>query len=166
MTNDIEPNEEARTLAAELLERVSLDAAGEIFDEHDPSSWQVADDASVETIKRGPIRFKIVDADAVALAMAVGVIHSNDPAVLCLLVAVEQAGDAPEPSIGQFVVLPTGEPGVSLVFLVSATYADLHDSASPDLGPNASHNGAFDTMEPGQALLVQVFDAEDGDQQA
>ena len=157
MNDDFEPNEEVRTIAADLLARIALDANSAPFDDDDPETWVEADEALAEVVRLGPVRFKIIDADATDLALAAGAIEAGDPPVLCMQVAFDQIDGAPKPCIGQYIVLPTDEPNVSLTFVVWITHADLHDPATPDLGPDAVRNEALDALQPGEVLLVQVI---------
>jgi hypothetical protein len=155
MTQDIDPSDEARALAAELFDLLALRENGEPFDYSSEEEAAKADSVVPQFVALGPVRFKIIDADASHLAVAAGVMEPGSPA-LAMRVAFEQAENVPTPSMGQHVILPTDEPGVSIVFLVVLTHADLH--AGPDLGPGAERNTDFDALEPGQGLLVQVFD--------
>lgn len=154
------PNAQARAIAADLLQRVALDASGAPFDDDDPTTWNEADAAMPEIVSLGQVKFKIVDADATDLAVAVGAVEPGAQ-VLCLRAEFEATNGAPAPAIGQVVVVPTEEPTVKLTFGVWATYDDLHSPEAPDLGPDAIRNPALDVLEPNQALLVQVLDAED-----
>lgn len=154
-----EPDQQARTLAAELIQRVAIDESGAAFDENDSSTWGEADAAIPEIVSLGNTRFRIVDEDATDLAVAAGAIAPGDT-VLCLRVEFD-AADAAMPDLGQVVVVATEEPGVKLMFGCWMTYDALHDPSAPDLGPDAERNPAFDVLEPGQALLVQVLDAEE-----
>ena len=146
-----------RTLAAQLMQRITLDANGLPFDDANPETWDEAASTKSEIIRLGPIRMKVIDPDAVDLAIAAGAINAGDREV-CLRVSIEQADGGLEPSTGQYIVLPTEEPGVSLTFFIWISHADLHDPAAPDLGLGAMRNEALDVLEPGQALLVQVLD--------
>ena len=161
MNDDIQPDDTARTLAARLFDRLALNADGQPFDDSDPETWQAADEAAPEVVHLGAAHFTIVDADAVDLAVAAGAIEPGQAPTLCMRVAFQQAEGALVPSIGQYIVLPTDEPDVSIVFIVAATHEDLNDPAAPDLGPDAVRIDAFNVFQPGQALLVQVFDHAD-----
>lgn len=152
-----EPHDQARILAAELLERVALDANGAMFNDDDPATWADADAAAPEIVSLGPVRFRIVDADAVDLAVAAGAIESGDK-TLCLRVQFDTANGAPVPTIGQVVAVSTDEPGVTLAFGVWLTHADLHASEAPDSGFDAVRNPPLDVLEPNHALLVQVIE--------
>lgn len=154
------PDAQARAIAADLLQRIALDDNGASFDDDDPTTWKEADAAVPEIVSLGQVKFKIVDADATDLAMAVGAIGAASP-LLCLRAEFETANGAPVPAIGQVVVVPTEEPAVKLTFGVWATYDDLHSPEAPDLGPEAIRNPALDVLEPNQVLLVQVLDSED-----
>lgn len=161
MNDDIQPDDTARTLAAQLFDRLALGADGQPFDDGDPETWGAADAAEPEVVHLGAARFRIVDADAIDLAVAAGAIEPGQAPTLRMRVAFEQAVGAPVPSIGQYIVLPTDEPDVSIVFIVAATHEDLNDPAAPDLGPDAVRVEALDVFQPGEALLVQVFDHAD-----
>lgn len=152
------PNSQARAIAADLLQRVALDASGAPFDDDDPTTWDEADAATPEIVSLGQLKFKIVDADAMDLAIAVGAIEP-DAQLLCLRAQFEATDGAP--ALGQVVVVPTDEPAVKLTFGIWATYDDLHSPEAPDLGPDATRNPALDVLAPNQALLVQVLDAGD-----
>ena len=146
-----------RTLAGQLMQRITLDANGLPFDDANPETFDEAASTKPEIIQLGSIRLKVIDSDAVDLAIATGAINAGDREV-CLRVWIDQADGAPEPSMGQYIVLPTDEPGVSIVFFIWTSHADLHDPAAPDLGLGAMRNEALDALEVGQALLVQVLD--------
>jgi hypothetical protein len=158
MNDDLDPPEEVRMLTAELLARMALNADGQPVYDGAPENWAEIDATPDEIVRRGPVRFKIIDSDAVDLAIATGAVDEDSLPTLCLRVRFEVAEGAPEPVMGQFVVLPTDEPGVSIVFRVCVTHADLHDPDAPDLGPGAVRNEAFDALAKDQALLVQVLD--------
>jgi len=155
MYQDLEPTDEARTLAAELFDSIALRPDGRPFDFRNPEEAEEALSAAAQVIALGPVRFKIVDADASALAVAAGVIEPGDPA-LAIRVTFEQAGNAPPPNLGQHIVLPTENPEVSILFLVALTHADI--DAEPDLGPEVERNADLDMLQAGEGLLVQVFD--------
>ena len=55
------------------------------------------------------------------------------------------------------IVALDADEGVSVLFKVVITHADLHDPAAPDLGPDAVRNEALDALQPGEVLLVQVI---------
>ncbi|MDM0018375.1 hypothetical protein [Variovorax saccharolyticus] len=152
-----EPDGQARTLAAELLERVALDAHGALFNDDDPATWADADAAVPEIVSLGPVRFRIVDSDAVDLAVAAGAIEPGDK-TLCLRVQFDASNDAPAPALGQVVTVTTDEPGVTLAFGIWLTHADLHAAEAPDFGSDAMRDSTFDVLEPNQALLVHVLD--------
>ncbi len=163
--NDIEPNTEARALAAELLARMTLSAEGDplTFDESDPDTWAAADAAQQEVVRLGAVRFKIVG-DAEELAAALGAVDADEMPVVCLRVAFEQAEGVPAPVVGQYIVVGTDEPNVSVIFQVRMTFDFLQaDPDEPDLGPNAVRNQAIDVLQPGEGLLVQVFDADESE---
>ena len=151
-----EPDGQALTLTAELLARVALDANGAMFNDDDPATWADADAAVPEIVSLGPVRFRIVDADAVDLAVAAGAIEPGDK-TLCLRVQFDMSNDAPAPAMGQVVAVATEEPGVTLAFGIWLTHADLHASEAPDFGPGAVRNPALDVLAPSQVLLVQVI---------
>jgi hypothetical protein len=159
MTDKFKTADNAPDLVGALLEEVTLDANGEFFDGNDPDSWEAADQAPIEVVSHGAVRFKIVDADATDLALATGFIDPDGPLALSLRVAFEEAEGAPQPVTGQYIVLPTSA-GVNITFMVVITRSDLDDPAAPDLGPGAVHNEAFDALEAGQGLLVQVLNDE------
>lgn len=152
-----EPDDLARTVAAELLHRVALDESGAPFDSSNPDTWQAEDDAEPEVIRLGPVRLRVVDSDPTELALAAGAIEEGSPPNVCMLVEFDLDESAPHPSMGQYVVLPADD-DVSLVFYVFLSFDDLHDSAAPDLGEGAVRNFALDVLKPSQALLVQVVE--------
>ena len=160
MNDDLHSSARAPALAAELFERMALTGDGLPFDDADPSTWAAADAAEPEVVRLGAVRFRIVDADAADLAVAAGAIAVGD-ALLAMRVVFDTVEGAPEPVSGQYVVLPTGEPGVSLLFRVWTTHADLHDQAAPDLGPNSVRSEGLDAVKVGEALIVQVLDADE-----
>ncbi|MDQ0591002.1 hypothetical protein [Variovorax paradoxus] len=161
MNDDTQPTTDARALDAELFDRLALNADGQPFDDNDPETWEAADEAEPEVVHLGAARFKIIDADAFDLAVAAGAIEEGSPPTLCMRVALDPGAQAPMPAIGQFLVVATDEPNVSILLRVWLTYDDLHDPAAPDLGPHAMRNEALDVLEKDQALLVQVFDEGD-----
>lgn len=156
------PDDQARTLAADLLQRVALDASGAEFSDDDPETWADADAIEPEIVRLGPVRFKIIDADAAALAQAVGAIEDGPPPSLCMRVAFDQAAGQPDPCAGQYVTLQAHE-NVTLIFRVWITHEDLHDPAAPDFGADAQRDPVLDTLEPGEALLVQVLAEEESE---
>lgn len=155
MSHDLEPSDEARAMAADLFDLLALRENGEPFDYSSEEEAAKAESTVPQFVALGPVRFRILDADASPMGIAAGVMEPGSLA-LAMRVAFEQAENAPTPCMGQHLVLPTDEPGVSIVFLVVLTHADLH--AGPDLGPGAERNADFDALGPGQGLLVQVFD--------
>jgi hypothetical protein len=159
---DLLPDSAARALAAQLFDRLTLDASGAPFEDGDPDAWQSADAAEPEIVQLGQVRFQIVDTDATDLALAVGAIQGPE-ALLCVVVEFEAAEGGPEPAIGQYVILPTEVPGISVTFVIWTTHEDLHDSAAPDLGANAVCIDVLNALQPRQALLIQVVDVEGED---
>lgn len=153
---DPEPTDEVKALTAALLDRLALDAEGQPFDEDDPATWAEADAAESEFVRRGQVRFKIIDADAHALARAAGAVEDGAPSVLCIRVAFDQAAGQPEPCAGQYVTLQADE-NVTLIFRVWITHVDLHDPAAPDFGTEAQRDPVLDALQPGEALLVQML---------
>lgn len=113
-------------------------------------------------MRLGPVRFKIIDADARALAIAAGAIEDGAQPALCMRVAFDQAAGQPEPCAGQYVTLQADE-NVTLIFRVWITHADLHDPAAPDFGADAQRDPVLGTLEPGEALLVQVLAEEESE---
>jgi hypothetical protein len=160
LNDDLHPSAHAPALSAELFERMALTADGVPFDDADPSTWAAADATEPEIVRLGAVRFRIVDADAADLAVATGAIASGD-VLLAMRVVFDTVEGAPEPVSGQYVVLATAEPDVSILFRVWITHADLHDPAAPDLGPNAVRSEALDALRAGEALIVQVLDADE-----
>lgn len=161
MNDNLQPNDAALPLAAELFDRLALGADGQPFDDDDPETWGAADAAAPAAVFLGATRFIIVDANAIDLAVAAGAIEPGELPTLCMRVTFEQAEGAPVPCIGQYLSVATDEPNVSILFRIWLTHSDLHDPAAPDLGPNAVRNEALDVLEPSQALLVQVVDNEE-----
>lgn len=147
----------AITLTAELLDRLALDGEGQPFNDDDPATWAEADDAAPEIVLRGQARFKIVDADARALALAAGAVEDGAPPSLYMRVEFDQGANQPLPRMGSYVVVPTDEPDVSLTFVCWLTHEDLQDPAGPDFDVGAQRDPALDALRPGQALLVQVL---------
>jgi hypothetical protein len=146
---NLDPNNSAVSVTVDILQLVVLDAGGVPFSDDDADTWQAADEAEPEYVHVSSSRLKIV-AEASDLAVAVGAIERGE-AVLCLRAAFEMQ----TPAAGQYVTLDAG--GVPLVFLVAATHQDLHGTDGPDLGPDAMYDEAFDELQPGEALLVQVL---------
>lgn len=161
MNNNIQPDDTALPLAAQLFGHLALGADDQPLNGGDPETWNAADTAEPVAVHLGPARFTVVDADAIDLAVAAGAIEPGELPTLCLLVAFEQAEGALVPSIGQYLSVATDEPSVSVLFYVWMTYSDWHDPDAPDLGPDALRNEVFDVLEPNQALLVQVVEYEE-----
>ena len=157
------PDDDARTVAAELLQRIALDVGGALFDDGDPDTWDEADATDPEIVRLGPARFKIVSADAGDLAIAVGAIEPGD-LTPCWLVQFAADKGAPQPSMGLYLNIATEEPGVSVLFRLWITSFDVNDPAAPDFGSGATRNPALDAIagHPGRALLVQVFGDDQG----
>ena len=153
------PDDQAQTLAAELLQRVALNADGQPFDDDEPATWAEADAAEPEVVRRGQARFRIIDAYARALALAAGAVEDGPPPALCMRVAFDQAAGQPEPCAGQYVTLQADE-NVTLIFRVWITHADLHDPAAPDFGTETHRAPVLYALQPGEALLVQVLPEE------
>lgn len=160
MNDEIQPDDTARAIAAELFDRLVLNADGQPFDHSDPETWQAVDEAESEVVHLGAARFAIIDADAVDLAVAAGAIEPGQAPTLCMRVAFEQTEGAPVPSIGQYLTVATEEPAVSILFRIWLTHADLHCPDAPCLGPGAMCNEALEVLQPSEALLVQVLDNE------
>lgn len=157
MTPDIEPTESARSIAAQLFDRLTLSADGLPFDESNPDTWENAENAEPEIVRLGATRFRILDANAKALGVAAGAIELGEVGTLCMRVAFEEVDGAPAASIGQYVSVLTAEGEVAILFRVWLTYSDLHDPVAPYLGTDAMCNEVLQVLEPGQGLLVQVF---------
>lgn len=166
-SQDHEPTEEARILAANLIASAMLRADGTTLDEGSPEGCSELLDAEAdghepELVNLGGLRVQIVDAEANALALAVGAIDADSPPTLCVRAKIETNGDTPEPEAGQIVVLPTTEDGVWLTFRVWLTY-DFVNAPPPaefGLGPEAVRNPAFDELQRDEVLLVQLLDGE------
>ncbi len=154
-----EPNNDVKAMTAELLDRLALDAAGQPFDDQDTEVWQVADEAVPEVVRLGFVKFEIIDPDATALAMAAGAIDEDTPPTLCMRVRFANTDDELQRRSGQYIALDT-DAGVKLLFVLWLTGEDVHDTAPAefDLGLGAARNEALDVLQPGEALLVQVFD--------
>lgn len=150
---NIDPNNSTASVTADILQLVVLDAGGVPFSDSNPGTWQAADEAEPEYVHVGSARLKII-AEASDLAVAVGAIERGE-AVLCLRVAFETGEAVQTPAAGQYVTLDAG--GVPLVFIVAAAHQDLRGTDGPDLGPDAMYDEAFDVLQPGEALLVQVL---------
>ena len=150
------PDDQARTVAADLLQRVALDASGAEFNDDDPDTWADADVAEPEIVRLGLVRFKIIDNDARALAIAAGAIEDGALPALCMRVAFDHAAGQPEPCAGQYVTLQADE-NVTLIFRVWITHADLHDPAEPEFGADAQRDPVLDSLQAGEALLVQLL---------
>ncbi|VTU25039.1 hypothetical protein SRS16CHR_03580 [Variovorax sp. SRS16] len=165
MTNehqDPEPTDEVKALTADLLDRLALDADGQPYDDNNPGTWAEADAAEPEVVRLGQARFKIIDADAQALALAAGAVEDGAPPALCMRVAFDQAAGQPQPCAGQYVTLQADEK-VTLIFRVWITHADLHDQAAPDFGADAQRDPVLYALQPGEALLVQVLPQEESE---
>lgn len=159
------PDDQARALAAELLQSVALNADGQPFDDDDPTTWGEADATEPEVVRLGAVRFRVIDSDPTELALAAGAIEADSPPNLCLLVEFADDEGAPQPTTGQYLNVATEEPGVSLLFRTWLTTGDLRDPAAPDFGPEAVRNEALAAIadHPNRGLLVQVFGDEEDD---
>lgn len=163
MNERLHSNVVGPALDAQLFESIALTADGDAFDDADPSTWAAADSTEPEIVRLGAVRFRIIDPDAADLAVAADAIDGGE-AVLAMRVAFEIVDGSLAPMTGQYLVLPTGEPNVSIMFRVWLTHADLHDPAEPDLGPDVQRNEALDVLLPGEALLVQTLENYAGQQ--
>lgn len=163
MNDNIQPDDTALPLAAQLFDRLALGADGQPFDDGDPETWGAADAAEPVVVFLGPARFAVVDADAIDLAVAAGAIEPGELPMFCMRVAFEQAEGAPVACVGQYLSVATDEPGVNILFRIWLTGSDLNDPGAPNLGPDAVRNVALDVLEPHQALLVQVFEDEEAE---
>lgn len=152
-----EPTDEVKSITAELLDRLALDANGQPFADGDPNTWQAEDETEPEVVRLGFAKFKIVDPYATSLALAAGAIDSDSPPTLCMHVRFENAADQPKLRSGQFIALDTSA-DVKLLFKVWLTAEDVHALAPEgfDLGPGTD-NEALKVLQPGEALLVQVL---------
>lgn len=159
------PDDQARTLAAELLQSVALNATGQPFDDDDPVTWGEADNTEPEVVRLGSVRFRVIDNDPTELALATGAVEEGAPPTLKLLVEFADDEGAPQPTMGQYLNIATDEPGVGVLFRVWVTSADLHDPAAPDFGLGAVRNEALAAIadHPNRGLLVQVFGDEEDD---
>lgn len=157
------PDDQARALAAELLQSVALNADGQPFDDDDAASWDEADNTEPEVVRLGSVRFRVIEGDPAALATACGAIEEGAPPTLALLVEFADDEGAPQPTTGQYLNIATDEPGVSALFRVWTTSADLHDPSAPNFGPDAVRNEALAAIDdhPNRGLLVQVFGEEE-----
>lgn len=159
-----EPIDDVKTITAELLDRLTLDANGQPFDDKNPETWQAADEAEPEVVSLGFAKCEIVDVDATALALAAGAIDETTPETLCLRVRFADDDRQPSRRAGQYITLDAMV-GIKLLFLVWALGEDVHASAPEgfDLGPGTD-NEALKVLQPGEALLVQVVvDEEDAE---
>lgn len=149
---------EAEMLAGEILAKLALDAGGQPFAD-EPDAWAASDDAEVEVVSLGSVRFKIINADASDLARDLGAIdpeHSDAAAMVIELAADEDDGAL---TMGRYLSIEVA-PSVQVVFMVWISHADITAPSDYDLGPQATQ---FDALAERQALLVQVFEGHDHD---
>ncbi|MGJ7607137.1 hypothetical protein ACSFA7_22570 [Variovorax sp. LT1R20] len=169
-----EPTNEVKTIAADLLQSIALGANGTPFDSSTPEGLDQLLDAEAEghaqpeIVSHGSLRFRVIDGDPVELAVACGAIEEGAPPSLALLVEFADDEGAPHPSTGQYLNVATDEPGVSILFRIWITSADLHDPGAPDLGPGAVRNEALAAIDdhPRRGLIVQVIGEADDEESA
>lgn len=166
---DTEPNAAARMIAAELLDRVAIgDDGSPILIPEATSAEDV--DAAIEAEARlrtelvvlADVSLVVIE-DATDAAVALGVIEDTHAPMVCLRVLLapsqHRPDDAPVPRMGAYIRIPTGEPGVDLLFRVIATYEDLNaPNPFASEGENWTPTEALDSLRPGEALVVQVLD--------
>ncbi|MEJ8811827.1 hypothetical protein WKW77_12170 [Variovorax ureilyticus] len=161
LMTDPTPTPEAQALTGELLAKMVLGSDGQPYGET-PEEWD-ANATPEQVISLQPVKFKIIEPDARALARELGAVdpdHEGDAEAV--IVEFDSDETAAEALMGRYVVLEVAE-GVTLTFLVWFSAAD-RDAPVPEgfeLGSDAVRNPALDTLGARQALLVQVFAEDD-----
>ncbi|WP_038218644.1 hypothetical protein [Xenophilus azovorans] len=147
----------AEYIGAELLTELALDANGQPFPD-DPEHYAQEDAADLQPVALGPVRFRVLDADARELAEALGAVDPAHPDGAKLL--VELHPDEPEDALvmGSYVNVEAAS-GVVLTFLIWCSTFDRDAPIPPefDLGEGATRNAALASLGPRQALLIQAF---------
>lgn len=162
MMTDTLVTHEAAALAGEVLAKFALDASGQPFDGDDPATWAAADAAAPRIVSMGNVRFRILDPDARELARELGAFDPEAEHEAAAMLVEFEEGTADSPYTGQYVTLDTTE-GVTVIFMVWVSSADLNDTTGPDFGQDAAFNPALDPirLHASRALLVQVFPDEE-----
>ena len=148
---------EAEHLKGEVIVEMSLDADGQPIGDT-PETWAAADAAEPQPVSIGPVKFRVLDPDARELAEMLGAIDPAHPDGAKLL--VELHDDEPDDALamGQYVAIEAGS-GVQATFIVWCSTYDRDSPIPPefDLGAEAQHNEAWDSLGSRQALLIQAF---------
>jgi len=155
MLNEVE---EAKPLHADVMREVAVDGVGVLLTDE-----QITEDSTPQWVRLGSVTFTIVDAAADAMARELGAIgqdddHASEPPRLCLRALIKVPDGQPQPRMGDVLVLRVD--GVPLLFTHWISYSDAHAPISPDsLGDSEpddwERNPALDSLQPGEALLVQ-----------
>ena len=118
----------------------------------DPDSWEEAENATPEFVNIGSGIFEVTNAGDDALATAV--LASDDHGLLPTMKAIftPSEPDGERPQMGDLLSVTPAD-GVSLLFAVQITYADLHAPSAFDLGPDADVNEQLAALESGEMVI-------------
>lgn len=151
MTTNISSN---TATTATILRWLTLrdDGSHITVDTDEPASWDEADNATPELVNIGSGKLEITNAGDDDLAAAV--LASDDHGLLQTVRAIftPSEPDGERPQMGDLLSVSPAE-GVSLLFAVQVTYADLHEPSAFDLGPGAEVNELLAALQPGEMVV-------------
>ena len=158
MTSTITPS--AATTAT-ILRWLTLRADGShiTVNTDDPDSWAEAENATPELVNIGSGILEVTNAGDDALATAV--LASDDRGLLPTMKAIftPSEPDGEHPQMGDLLSV-TPNDGVSLLFAVQITYADVHEPSAFDLGPDADVNEPLAALQPGEMVISALRGAQ------
>lgn len=151
-------SEEAKPMTADLMREVAVDGDGALLTDE-----QITEDSTPQWVRIGSVTFTIVDPSADDMARELGAIGqsddpANEPPRLCLRALIEVPDGQPQPQMADVLVLHVD--GVPLLFTHWISYGDAHAPIPAEaLGDTELgdwvRNPALDSLQPGEALLVQ-----------
>lgn len=149
MTTTIAPN---TATTATILRWLTLREDGSPVNTGEPDSWQEADNATPELVNIGSGILEVTNVGDDALATAV--LASDDRGLLPTMKAIFEPSepDGERPQMGDLLSVSPAN-GVSLLFAVQVTYADLYEPSVFDLGPAAEVNEQLAALQPGEMVL-------------
>ena len=151
MTTTIAPS---TTTTATILRWLTLREDGSHItvnaDDHD--CWDEAENATPELVNIGSGILEVTNAGDDALATAV--LASDDRGLLPTMKAIFKPSepDGERPRMGDLLSV-TPAAGVSLLFAVQITFADLHEPSAFDLGPGAEVNEQLAALQLGEMVI-------------